>query len=77
VSTRGYSPVWRVNPLYQLMAGPVFWAADIVWDYQPWKLPLTFLWFLPVTAWLSQRSYSWEGPVDSAASERRGLCSSP
>jgi hypothetical protein len=62
VSTRGYSPERRVNPLYQLLAGPLFWAAAIVWDYQPWKLPVTVLWFLPVTYWLAQRSHHWDEP---------------
>lgn len=62
MSTRGYSPARRVNPVYQLLAGPLFWAAAIVWDFQPWKLPVTVLWFLPVTWWLAQRSHHWDEP---------------
>jgi hypothetical protein len=62
VSTREYSPNRGVNPVYQLLAGPLFWAAAIVWDYQPWKLPVTVLWFLPVTYWLAQRSHHWHEP---------------
>jgi len=62
VSTMGYSPVRWVNPLYQLLAGPLFWAAVILLDYQPWKLPVTVLWFLPVTWWLAQRSHHWDAP---------------
>ena len=63
MSTMGYSPVRRVHPVYQLLAGPVFWVAAILWDYQPWKLPVTVLWFAPVCYWLSQRSHQWAEPA--------------
>jgi len=79
VSTRGYSPVRRVSPFHQLLAGPLFWAADIIWDYQPWKLPVTVLWFLPVTWWLAQRSHHWNEPRARTfvAARRSSLSTNP